>query len=568
MKFGSIKMNDIRIAYRITITFIILWLAGSALLITLSYRHTKDELVDSIRTRVREYAALGVLSLSADSHALIRTPDDEASDAYKTIIHELRKIRDNCTGLRFVYTMRKNGEGKSVFIADAEESEDERSHPGDVYEESTPLLEKALNGIPKPLVEKDYYTDQWGTFISAYAPITTKEGKFDGVLCIDITLESIHRMLNGYLKRLLFFFLISTVLVIPLAGIISKSIVRAINDCVNYTGFLSKGDFSRDIPGIYLSRNDEIGDLARAYLSMVNHVKKLVKDLSFGVDTVAAASEDLTSVSHRTSEHVEALSKMTSSMSLSARESNEMSSSVSERFMQTAGDLGFIAGAIEEINVSMNGIASKSSEARSFSDKSRSQAFSVTGLMKSLETAADEINLVTEVITEISSQTDLLALNATIEAARAGETGKGFAVVANEIKELSKQTSSAIVEIKTKIENVQSISSKAISDIETITKVIGDVGNMVTEITSSIEEQAAVIKDVSSGVSKSMSGVSDITSLLNQSATALIDLIGHIEKVDESAARLNSDGENVKSHASGLNTLASSLKQTVGHFKI
>ncbi|MBT4793365.1 MAG: hypothetical protein HON90_17470, partial [Halobacteriovoraceae bacterium] len=75
-------------------------------------------------------------------------------------------------------------------------------------------------------------------------------------------------------------------------------------------------------------------------------------------------------------------------------------------------------------------------------------------LQETVESANEMIQNVHDVtsflkgIQSVASQTNLLALNATIEAARAGEAGKGFAVVANEVKELSKETSSLVVDVE------------------------------------------------------------------------------------------------------------------------
>ena len=75
---------------------------------------------------------------------------------------------------------------------------------------------------------------------------------------------------------------------------------------------------------------------------------------------------------------------------------------------------------------------------------------------KKLSEAVQEIGVTLNLISEISSSTNLLALNASIEAARAGEAGKGFAVVATEVGNLANSTQETLKEVKNVIERVQS----------------------------------------------------------------------------------------------------------------
>ena len=96
-----------------------------------------------------------------------------------------------------------------------------------------------------------------------------------------------------------------------------------------------------------------------------------------------------------------------------------------------------VAGAAEELDSSIREISSQISRASTISNEVEASVKSTSDTIETLNTAAEQIGTVVDLIDKIASQTNLLALNATIEAARAGEAGKGFAVVASEVKNLA-----------------------------------------------------------------------------------------------------------------------------------
>ncbi len=183
-----------------------------------------------------------------------------------------------------------------------------------------------------------------------------------------------------------------------------------------------------------------------------------------------------------------------------------------------------IAAAIEEMVTSVQSI-SESSQDASRSAQSVEQAAAegmkaVTTAVDTMEninravdeaaakvddlaSASEHIGEIVTSIEKIASQTNLLALNATIEAARAGEAGKGFAVVASEVKNLSRQTADATLDIRQRIERLQNEMTQIISSMgegaeatASGREVMGSVGEGMSAITERVDDVNARMSDI------------------------------------------------------------------------
>ena len=303
-----------------------------------------------------------------------------------------------------------------------------------------------------------------------------------------------------------------TVLLATFLGVaVARSITKPLTATVAQLQRVAGGDVSTDVAAEYLARSDEIGFLAKGMQAMSTSLRKVLEDITSGIQVLSSSSAELAANSTQMAQGGQRASEKTQAVAAAAEQMTANTMSVSSGMDQTANNLTGVASATEQMTATIGEIAGNSEKARRITEEATQQAVRISEEMNHLGQAAHEIGKVTETITEISSQTNLLALNATIEAARAGSAGKGFAVVANEIKELAQQTAAATEDIKGRIASMQASTASGIAEIEKISHVIRDVSDIVASIAAAIEEQATVTKDIARNIGDATTGVRDVS---------------------------------------------------------
>ena len=165
--------------------------------------------------------------------------------------------------------------------------------------------------------------------------------------------------------------------------------------------------------------------------------------------------------------------------------------------------------------------------------------------IRSLNTAAEHIGSIVDLISAIASQTNLLALNATIEAARAGESGRGFAVVAAEVKTLSQQTSHATNDIAQQISAVQEATKRSVDEISSIARSIDKLAAFAQTIALAVAEQGATTREIAGSVNVAADNtaqasleIGSVEQAAGRSAQAIENMAGWIERLSRCATDL------------------------------
>ena len=170
-----------------------------------------------------------------------------------------------------------------------------------------------------------------------------------------------------------------------------------------------------------------------------------------------------------------------------------------------------VAAASEELSASINDISQQAAHAAGIASRAVGEARQTDGTVQGLAKSAGRIGEVVGLINTIAAQTNLLALNATIEAARAGEAGRGFAVVASEVKSLASQTAKATEEISEQIADIQKVAGDAINAIKTIGGIIGEVNEVATAIAAAVQEQGAATQEITRSTQFAAQGTKNVS---------------------------------------------------------
>lgn len=289
-----------------------------------------------------------------------------------------------------------------------------------------------------------------------------------------------------------------------------------------------------------------LNELAETNSTSTNQIRQVMDDLSSTAVTLADNVQSVNAKVIEMGDNMSAINSEAVTLNDNSDKMNRAGQNVSESMnlvltsSHTSSDI--IAQLIEQVNETNKAIAS--------------------------------INEAVELISDITSQTNLLSLNASIEAARAGQAGRGFAVVASEIKQLADQSSQGADSIKNIADNILEKSNRSVILTgrmkELAEKEQTDIGNAKESfdiLNRIIEENAAIAQTVMDKTKNLealkldiINSVSELSAISEENAASNEEVTARVTEIAESVNRISEDTQTVRK-------VSSDMKELMGYFK-
>ena len=311
------------------------------------------------------------------------------------------------------------------------------------------------------------------TAIGANMQVLTPDNVFQGKQLFEANNIQYARTLKIFAAIIL----ISLILGIVMSRIIADNISAPLNTSIDHLNAVATGDLDREIPSALSNRADEIGVVVKALMKMQGFMKQVheeaektdaaVGELEAMINAMNNETQDMSAVTEEMSAGMEETAASTASM-------QQVSGHLSEEIQHTVQEM-------KKSEAYTCEIAARATELKAKMEQSQEASNRVYGSTKtSVEDAIEaakvvqEIETLTQAITDVAEQTNLLALNASIEAARAGEQGRGFAVVAGEVGKLAEQSQETA-------EKIKSLTGQVMSAMEALSKGAFDLLHFIDE---------------------------------------------------------------------------------------
>lgn len=361
---------------------------------------------------------------------------------------------------------------------------------------------------------------------------------------------------------------------------ISKKFVKPIILMRDEALLLADGDLGQR--QVVIHSNDEIGQLAHAFIEMAEKLRYLIVQVQIQAATIASSSEELTAAAEQSAQ---AGNQVATSITQIVQGTERQTTSVTS-MSAVAGEISASIGAIANTGKKISETASRSTTDTQQGHQAIEQVMvqmkqinqgseSVQRVIGELAKGSQEISEIVSLIASIAGQTNLLALNAAIEAARAGEQGRGFAVVAEDVRKLAEESNQAAKKIADLIKKNETDMDEAItatcnnSDaVDAGTHIVETAGNIFEEIAGSVAHLSDQISGITDSIDQIAVGsqelVKSIQSIDSESKTNAAETLNVSAVSEEQLASM----EEIASASQVLAKIAGGLQEMVVKFKV
>lgn len=281
--------NRLGIRTKLILGFTVLSAVVSALTARGIYTNLTSQTLNDYRSRVLGVARLAAYLQTGDDFAQISSGQDAFYDKVKA---QNIKILNSDPTLIYVYTMRKDAQG-IYFVVDAARNPSAASPYGARYTAPPATLVDNFDTMKEAIVVPTIYNDEFGSFLSAYAPIFNSFGDRVGVLGVDISAETLYQRENVIFQQSILVFLFALGIGAFFGAVAGNALTEPIIKLTQTASEFAAGNLDQNIE---ISSQDEIGKMADTFNKMAGEIKGLITGLE---GRVTERTKDLES---RTSE--------------------------------------------------------------------------------------------------------------------------------------------------------------------------------------------------------------------------------------------------------------------------